>query len=309
MDNLDNHIVRVGACQPPSGQGPPPPYQHITCIAWLVIFISAGLIIGALIRYTGSSNSVTHISVSPHNHTKYNLSVSERDVKTVKLLIQLTSLKLIKSIVFQVPPDMLWLKFPMRLINSSIVPNKTYAYTFRGEIVDVENSEIDLKATFDPEIFFNIILPPIIFHAGYSLKRVNNNFLMSACLKYKNLITFIYLFSEIFFSESRSDINLCYHRHHDIFICCGVSEVYRENKDNCRRWGFQSSEHFQRNLRRCVLNCLWHFLVTCGKLFLFVRLFCEWDLKTSKIKFKNQNENKSKWKCFLTQGIENIQKC
>lgn len=30
---------------------------------------------------------------------------------------------------------------------------------------------MDLKATFDPEIFFNIILPPIIFHAGYSLKR------------------------------------------------------------------------------------------------------------------------------------------
>lgn len=35
----------------------------------------------------------------------------------------------------------------------------------------MEGNEMDLKATFDPEIFFNIILPPIIFHAGYSLKR------------------------------------------------------------------------------------------------------------------------------------------
>jgi len=29
-----------------------------------------------------------------------------------------------------------------------------------------------LQATFDPEIFFNIILPPIIFNAGYQMKRV-----------------------------------------------------------------------------------------------------------------------------------------
>ncbi|KAL0268570.1 UNVERIFIED_CONTAM: hypothetical protein PYX00_010457 [Menopon gallinae] len=103
-----------------------------------------GLIIGALIRYTGTSNSVTHVSVHANNNTKYNLSV---------------------------PPDTLWFKFPNKIVNASVIPNKTYAYTFRGEIMDVENSEIDLKATFDPEIFFNIILPPIIFHAGYSLKR------------------------------------------------------------------------------------------------------------------------------------------
>ncbi|KAF4528470.1 hypothetical protein B566_EDAN015932 [Ephemera danica] len=66
------------------------------------------------------------------------------------------------------PPDSLWLKFPKPGASPA---NKTYAYTFRGEIVDIEDNEIDLKATFDPEIFFNIILPPIIFHAGYSLKR------------------------------------------------------------------------------------------------------------------------------------------
>lgn len=51
------------------------------------------------------------------------------------------------------------------------MPNETYAYTFRGQAAKEEN-DIDLKAIFDPEIFFNIILPPIIFYAGYSLKRV-----------------------------------------------------------------------------------------------------------------------------------------
>ncbi|KAL1464649.1 hypothetical protein WDU94_004277 [Cyamophila willieti] len=101
-----------------------------------------GLIVGALIRYTGSTTPLLHIPVVPENTS------------------QLHQLSL--------PPDTLWLKFPVK--GSSNI-NKTYGYRFRGEIVDLENNEIDLKATFDPEIFFNIILPPIIFHAGYSLKR------------------------------------------------------------------------------------------------------------------------------------------
>ncbi|XP_012691234.1 sodium/hydrogen exchanger 6b [Clupea harengus] len=51
-----------------------------------------------------------------------------------------------------------------------------YEYTLKGEVretdgQDIPDAEMLKKVTFDPEIFFNILLPPIIFHAGYSLKR------------------------------------------------------------------------------------------------------------------------------------------
>ncbi|XP_043287759.1 sodium/hydrogen exchanger 7 isoform X3 [Venturia canescens] len=102
-----------------------------------------GLIIGAIIRYGFTTSSgILHMPVVPAAASQYNESI---------------------------PPDSLWLAFPENK-GSGHVENKTFAYSFRGEIYKGDN-EIDLKATFDPEIFFNIILPPIIFHAGYSLKR------------------------------------------------------------------------------------------------------------------------------------------
>ncbi|XP_072945233.1 sodium/hydrogen exchanger 6 isoform X15 [Epargyreus clarus] len=118
-------------------------------VSWLHetgLAVIYGLIVGAIIRYASSTNQVTYIDAHPAPDTKYNLSV---------------------------PPDILRFRFPDKIQISSgdTVPNKTYAYSFRGEIVNLEQNEIDLKATFDPEIFFNIILPPIIFHAGYCLKR------------------------------------------------------------------------------------------------------------------------------------------
>lgn len=63
-------------------------------------------------------------------------------------------------------------KFPGKLPTDGKLPNQTYAYNFRGQVVNMNENGIDIKAIFDPEIFFNIILPPIIFYAGYSLKRV-----------------------------------------------------------------------------------------------------------------------------------------
>nr|XP_023653471.1 sodium/hydrogen exchanger 6-like isoform X1 [Paramormyrops kingsleyae] len=56
------------------------------------------------------------------------------------------------------------------------VSGRFYEYALKGEISasevqEVRDNEMLRKVTFDPEIFFNILLPPIIFHAGYSLKR------------------------------------------------------------------------------------------------------------------------------------------
>uniref|UniRef100_A0A8B9JB22 Sodium/hydrogen exchanger n=2 Tax=Astyanax mexicanus TaxID=7994 RepID=A0A8B9JB22_ASTMX len=56
------------------------------------------------------------------------------------------------------------------------ISGRLFEYTLSGEASDTPredapNSQILKKVTFDPEVFFNILLPPIIFHAGYSLKR------------------------------------------------------------------------------------------------------------------------------------------
>lgn len=113
-------------------------YLHETGLA-----IIYGLIVGAILRYVGDTKTkYTHVRVTPDNH-----SITGNETA---------------------PWDSVWV--PFTVSEKSGLHNRTYVYVFRGELAPTSH-EVSQKATFDPEIFFNIILPPIIFNAGYSLKR------------------------------------------------------------------------------------------------------------------------------------------
>jgi len=94
-----------------------------------------GLIVGAIMRFAGKQTSILKVDVKPVN----------------------------ESSSFESPPDVIRLNISEQML----------AYGLLG--VDNNNAhrynDIQEKATFDSEIFFYIILPPIIFHAGYSMRK------------------------------------------------------------------------------------------------------------------------------------------
>lgn len=111
------------------------------CVHETGLAIIYGLIMGAALRYFGLEVTVSSIRLQDH--------------------IPLTA-----------PVDYVTIE-ARNLGDKAANQSHVYAYEFRGEIpasAHVEKSQISY-AFVDPEVFFNIILPPIVLNAGLSLKR------------------------------------------------------------------------------------------------------------------------------------------
>jgi len=123
-------------------------HRRVAFIHETGLAIIYGLVIGAIIRFgVHDDYQVSRLAVKPVNPERMVEQLSKNG-----------------------PPDQLYLRNKGEVAVEEY-HNKTWVYDFKGEVKDAKESEIDEKTTFDPEIFFNILLPPIIFHAGYAMKK------------------------------------------------------------------------------------------------------------------------------------------
>ncbi|XP_060597483.1 sodium/hydrogen exchanger 6-like, partial [Ruditapes philippinarum] len=99
-----------------------------------------GLIVGAVIRYTSHPN------------------------------VQSTAHAVLQKYDKADPPEAVFVNFSHIVHNKS--EEKIIKYSLDKIVADIEEeAPLEKTVTFDPEIFFNVFLPVIIFEAGYSMKR------------------------------------------------------------------------------------------------------------------------------------------
>jgi sodium/hydrogen exchanger-like protein 6/7 len=106
-----------------------------------------------------------------------------------------------------VPPDRLLLPVNLSLKNEFVV----FTYVFQGEHTGGgDDSAVQDKISFSPELFFYVLLPPIIFHAGYSMRKKHffNNFgaILAFALIGTLISTFVIAAAMYGFSQFISDI-------------------------------------------------------------------------------------------------------
>ena len=115
-----------------------------------------GLIVGLILRYASPARTITQLRVVEQQ----NGLTSQRSANS--------------SDVAKTPPDSVILKFNLSSNDreETKVSEKTFLYKFLDEYhEDSGANEVQAKATFNPELFFYVFLPPIIFNAGYSMRK------------------------------------------------------------------------------------------------------------------------------------------
>lgn len=178
-----SHLTVVPAPDPSASihslKGPVSPHQLLSSLTTqattgqTIIMTTDGPIHldnGTEFHVNGSGVIATQPSTSASTSTT---TISTTTTTTTTTTSSPTIITTSKSL--EAPPDSVWVNLEIQ-DKLSKKHNKTYVYVFRGQLArdsakGTADHDISQKATFDPEIFFNIILPPIIFNAGYSMKK------------------------------------------------------------------------------------------------------------------------------------------